>query len=49
MINIPNFHPNATNSSFFFAVNNHVVALEEHIKQLQNVSANIDSNENTHW
>lgn len=35
MINIPKFHPNDTNSSFFFVVNNHVVALGEHIKQLQ--------------
>lgn len=35
MINIPKFHPNDTNSSFFFVVNNHVVALEERIKQLQ--------------
>lgn len=43
MTNIQNFDLKDTNSSFLFVV----VALEEHIKKLQNVSANVNWNENT--
>lgn len=47
MTNVSNFHVNYTNSSSLFVINKHVVYLEEHIKQLQNISANVEANENT--
>lgn len=43
MTNIKKFDLKDTNSSFLFVM----VALKEHIKKLQNVLANVNSNENT--